>query len=169
MEHGTLQGAYAVVRERGSPLAALLGEHDLTLVEAPDAAQGIGRTLRAGFAALERSVPPGPAAAIVVLADQPDTDPAVIATLVARWRATGAGAVRPRYSEEPHVPGHPVLLDRLAWPLVRQLEGDEGLGALLRGGTVAVELVPVDGRNPDIDTRADLAARDTPEEIPGCD
>jgi molybdenum cofactor cytidylyltransferase len=166
---GTLQGAWAVVRERETPLGALLAGRDLALVEAPDAARGIAHSLRAAFAALEREVPAGPAAALVVLADQPDTDPAVIATLVARWRETGAGAVRPRYSGEPDVPGHPVLLDRSTWPLVHQLEGDEGLGAVLRGGQVAVAVVPVDGRNPDIDTRADLAARDTPQENPGCD
>ena len=164
-----LQGVLAVVRERGAPLGALLEATGLSLVEAPDAERGIAHSLRAGFAALERSVPPGRAAAVVVLADQPDTDPVVIDGLVARWRATGAGAVRPRYSGEPDVPGHPVLIDRSMWPLVQQLEGDEGLGAVLRSGQVAVELVPVDGRNPDIDTRADLAARDTPEEEQGCD
>jgi molybdenum cofactor cytidylyltransferase len=169
VEHGTLQGTRAVVRARDTPLGALLEARGLVLVEAPDAAQGIAHSLRAGFAALEREVPAGPAAALVVLADQPYTDPAVIAALVARWRDTGAGAVRPRYSGEPDVPGHPVLLDRSVWPLVTRLEGDEGLGAVLRGGQVAVAVVPVDGRNPDIDTRADLAARDTPQEKQGCD
>jgi CTP:molybdopterin cytidylyltransferase MocA len=169
VEHGTLQGAYAVVSERHTPLGALLQERGLALIEAPDSARGIAHSLRAGFAALEGEVPAGPAAALVVLADQPDTDPAVIAALVARWRETGASAVRPRYSGEPDTPGHPVLLDRSAWPLVHRLAGDEGLGAVLRGGQVAVTLVPVDGRNPDIDTRADLAARDTPQETPGCD
>jgi len=166
---GMLQGVLAVMRERGTPLGALLQATGLTLVEAPDAEKGLAHSLRAVFAALEQSVPPGPAAALVVLADQPDTELSVIASLVARWRVTGAGAVRPRYSGEPDVPGHPVLIDRSMWPLVQQLEGDEGLGAVLRSGQVAVELVPVDGRNPDIDTRADLAARDTPEEKQACD
>lgn len=169
VEHGTLQGARAVVRERDTPLAKLLEARGLVLVEAPDATEGVAHSLRAAFAALEREVPAGPAAALVVLADQPDTDPAVVAALVARWRDTGASAVRPRYSGEPDTPGHPVLLDRSVWPLVHRLQGDEGLGAVLRGGQVAVTLVPVDGRNPDIDTRADLAARDTPQETPGCD
>ena len=164
-----LQGVLAVIRERGTPLGALLESSGLALVEAPEAERGIAHSLRAGFLALERTVPPGRAAALVVLADQPDIDPMVIAGLVTRWRATGAGALRPRYSGEPDVPGHPVLIDRSVWPLVQRLEGDEGLGAVLRSGQVAVELVPVDGRNPDIDTRADLAARDTPEESQGCD
>jgi CTP:molybdopterin cytidylyltransferase MocA len=89
--------------------------------------------------------------------------------LVARWRETGARAVRPRYSAEPDVPGHPVLVERSLWPLVHRLEGDEGLGAVLQGGRVAVDVLPVEGRNPDIDTRADLAARDTPQETHRCD
>jgi molybdenum cofactor cytidylyltransferase len=169
MEHGVLRGAFAVVRDRDTPLGTLLQERGLELVEAPDAAQGLAHSLRAGFVALERATLPGPAAAIVALADQPDTTDTVIAALVARWRATGAGAVRPRYSGEPDVPGHPVLLDRSLWPLVYQLEGDEGLGAVLRDDPSIVELVQVDGRNPDIDTRADLAARDITQETHGCD
>jgi CTP:molybdopterin cytidylyltransferase MocA len=168
-ELGTLQGCHAVVRERGTPLAALLEAEGLALVEAPDAERGIAHSLRAGFAALERAAPAGPAAALVVLADQPDIAPDTIAALVARWRATGAKAVRPRYSAEPDVPGHPVLVDRALWSLVPQLEGDEGLGAMLRSGQVAVDIVPVEGRNPDIDTRAELAARDTPQETHRCD
>lgn len=168
-ELGLLQGCHAVVRERGTPLAALLESEGLVLVESPDADRGIAHSLRAGFAALERATPAGPAAALVVLADQPGTAPDTIAALVATWRTTGAQAVRPRYSAEPDVPGHPVLVDRTLWPLVPQLEGDEGLGALLQGGHVAVTVVPVEGRNPDIDTRADLAARDTHQEIHRCD
>jgi CTP:molybdopterin cytidylyltransferase MocA len=62
------------------------------------------------------------------------------------------------------VPGHPVLLDRRTWRLARQLVGDQGLGAVLQGSRVKVLYVDVPGRNPDIDTRADLAARDNPQE-----
>lgn len=64
--------------------------------------------------------------------------------------------MRPRYADRPGEPGHPVLLHRQLWPEVATLEGDEGAGALLRGR--AVTLVDVPGRNPDIDTPADLAA-----------
>jgi molybdenum cofactor cytidylyltransferase len=169
VELGTLQGCFTVIREPETPLAALLEAEGLATVLAPDADRGLAHSLRAGFAALERAAPPGPAAALVVLADQPHLSPATIVALVARWRETGAGTVRPRYSAEPDVPGHPVLVDRSLWPLVHRLEGDEGLGAVLQGGRVAVDVLPVEGRNPDIDTRADLAARDTPQETHRCD
>jgi CTP:molybdopterin cytidylyltransferase MocA len=164
-----LQGRLAVVRDRAGPLAALLEADGCTLVEAPDADRGLAYSLRAGVEAAAAAVPPGPAALVIALADQPDLDPAVVEALVARWRATGADAVRPRYSGEPDVPGHPVLLDRRVWPMARTLEGDAGLAPLLRGGRVKLQLVDVPGRNPDIDTRAELAARDTSQETPRCD
>ena len=95
------------------------------------------------------------AAALVVLGDQPAIRRDVIDEVVRRWRITGAEAVRPRYAEAPDEPGHPVLLDRSLWQAVSLLEGDTGPGRLLPGRSV--ELVDVPGRNPDIDTPADLA------------
>lgn len=169
VERGALQGRLAVVEQRDTSLAALLEAAGLTLVEAPDAKSGFAHSLRAGIAAADQAVPPGPAALVVALGDQPDIDPAVIEALVARWRATGADAVRPRYSGEPDVPGHPVLLDRRLWPQAWQLAGDSGLGPLLHGGKVRLVLVDTAGRNPDIDTRADLAARDDLQESDRCD
>ena len=49
-------------------------------------------------------------------------------------------------------PGHPVLLDRMVWPLCRQVSGDRGLAGILPRAT----LIDVAGANPDIDTPADL-------------
>ena len=161
---GVLQTTVAVVPASRGALARELKAEGCALEEAPDADRGLAHSLRAGVAAAERLVPDGPAAILVALGDQPDVDPAVIAELVRRWRATRADAVRPRYSGEPRVPGHPVLVDRRLWPAVSALRGDSGLNAVLREGAVRVEFVDVAGRNPDIDTRADLAARDQPEE-----
>jgi CTP:molybdopterin cytidylyltransferase MocA len=164
VERGVLQGRLAVVRDLTSPLAALLEADGLMLVEAPDSDQGLGHSLRAGLEAAERSIPRGPAAVVIALGDQPDIDPDVVEHLVLRWRTSGADAVRPRYSGEPDVPGHPVLLDRRLWTQAERLSGDAGLGKLLRGGGLRLELVDVSGHNPDIDTRADLLARDHPME-----
>ena len=168
-EAGDLASRYAVVRERASPLGRLLSASGLVIVEATDAERGLAFSLRAGLAQVRTGGAAGPAALLVALADQPDTDAATIAALVERWRATGADAVRPRYSGEPEVPGPPVLVDRRLWPEIERLEGDAGLGAWLRAGGVTVASVTVPGRNPDIDTRADLAARDRSQETPQCD
>ena len=45
-----------------------------------------------------------------------------------------------------------------AWPLAASLDGDRGLGPLLAAHPERVLRVPVPGDNPDVDTRADLAA-----------
>jgi molybdenum cofactor cytidylyltransferase len=112
-------------------------------------------SLRAGLDRVAASAPASGAAALIVLGDQPALRRDVIAEVVRRWRATGAVVVRPDYAGSPGEPGHPVLLDRRIWPEVARLEGDTGLGGFL--GRSVVELVQVAGRNPDIDTPADLA------------
>jgi acetylornithine deacetylase/succinyl-diaminopimelate desuccinylase-like protein len=53
--------------------------------------------------------------------------------------------------------GHPVVLDRSVWPQVERIAGDQGYG----GGGVTI---PVDGRNPDVNTLRDLRAlEDSPD------
>ena len=55
-------------------------------------------------------------------------------------------------------PGHPVLLSRRAFALVDGLEGDEGLGRVLRGRSDVVRLpVAEEGVVLDVDSVADLA------------
>jgi molybdenum cofactor cytidylyltransferase len=102
---------------------------------------------------------PAAAAAVILLGDQPLVQCDVIRTLVAHWRRTGL-TVRPRYGEHPLQPGHPVVLDRGFWPLVRELEGDTGLGAMLRSRPEAVTMVDVPGSNPDVDRLDDLSMLD---------
>jgi CTP:molybdopterin cytidylyltransferase MocA len=163
-EAGILAEAFAVVRERGE-LATRLEREGLVIVEAPDADRGMSRSLAAGLAAVEAHFPAGPAAAIVALADQPDTPIEVLARLAAIWQTHGDAVVRPRYRATPDEPGHPVLLDRATWGLARGLEGDTGLAPALRDAQVPVTFIDVPGRNADIDTPADLAARLTTQEI----
>ena len=75
------------------------------LVINPDYDQGITSSLKAGVAAL----PPGTAAAAVMLADMPLVSAEMIAGLVARYRATKAPLVVSDY-EGVHAP--PMLYDR---------------------------------------------------------
>jgi len=117
---------------------------------APD--RGLSSSLRCGLAALGSDA----GAAVILLGDQPLVRPDVIAALVAAWRDGRGTAIRPRYAEAPGEPGHHVLLDRSVWPRVLRLEGDVGLGALLTPGSAGVAFIEVAGRNPDVDTVADL-------------
>ena len=151
---GTIRASYVVVSARDTAAARLVQRLDARVVAATRAGDGMAWSLRAGFEAVIAAAPTGPAAALVVLGDQPTLQPGVVAALVRRWRASGAGVVRPRYDDEPEVPGHPVLLDRSRWAGIAALEGDHGLGS----ATHDAVLVEAGGRNPDIDTSADLRA-----------
>jgi molybdenum cofactor cytidylyltransferase len=153
---GLLRAVFLVVREPHGPEARLGEEAGAIPVEATRAGEGLALSLRAGLERVGSTAPAIGAAALVFLGDQPAIRGEVIEEVVRRWRATGADAVRPRYAGSPDEPGHPVLLDRRLWEEVSRLDGDNGPGKLL--GARPVELVDVGGRNPDIDTPADLAA-----------
>ena len=152
---GLLRALFLVVRDPDGAEAQLGREAGAVIVRSPRAGEGLAMSLRAGLERVASTAPATGAAALVVLGDQPAIRRDVIDEVVRRWRITGAEAVRPRYAEQPEEPGHPVLLDQRLWPQVALLEGDAGPGRFLLGR--AVELVDVPGRNPDIDTPADLA------------
>ncbi|MFH0751695.1 MAG: nucleotidyltransferase family protein, partial [Chloroflexota bacterium] len=69
---------------------------------------------------------------------------------------SGTLAVVPEYADD-GAP-NPVLLLPAAWPLVADLHGDRGLGALIAARPERVVRVAVAGANPDVDTPADLTA-----------
>jgi molybdenum cofactor cytidylyltransferase len=152
---GILRAVYMVTRNETGPEASLAREAGAIVVVAERAGEGLALRLRAALDRVASSAPSGGASALIVLGDQPGLRRDVIAEVVRRWRATSAVAVRPEYAGSPGEPGHPVLLDRRIWPEAARLEGDAGLGGFLRSR--GVELVQVPGRNPDIDTPADLA------------
>jgi len=89
-----------------------------TLVENPRFAEGMNTSLSTGVAA----VPPEAEAALVLLADMPFVEPAMIRAVVARWRETGAPVVASRYGE---MPAPPTLYARALFP---QLTGGTGEG-----------------------------------------
>jgi CTP:molybdopterin cytidylyltransferase MocA len=152
--NGTLAGGFAVLRPGDTALAWHLDTAGLQLVTNPDAKLGLGSSLRAGLRAAGQADPPA-GAALVVLGDQPLVRPEVITRLVEHWGKTGLSA-RPRYAGRPADPGHPVLLDRSLWPLAEGLEGDAGLGTLLRARPDAVATLDVSGENPSVETIDDL-------------
>jgi CTP:molybdopterin cytidylyltransferase MocA len=163
---GVLAGGVAVVPVGATALADAIDPAGLTLVESPDPAAGMSSSLKLGVTAvfeicrrheaansefLHRPNRPG---ILIVLADQPNLRLDVIKQLIAEWRRTGHTA-RPRYLDSPDVPGHPVLLDRRLWNVALYQEGDAGLRDYLN--TERVQIVDVEGLNPDIDTAQDLA------------
>ncbi len=111
------------------------------IVRCPMWADGPGRSLAAGLAAL----PPDVDAAVVVLADGPRIAPEAVGRVLAAWAERPDEVVAASYDG---VRGHPLVLGRPAFATI-PAEG-------LRG--VAAHLVPCDdlGDPGDVDTPADL-------------
>ncbi|MFO7547717.1 MAG: nucleotidyltransferase family protein [Acidimicrobiia bacterium] len=126
---------------------------DCGLIENPEWQDGLASSIRVGLDALTRLSRAD--AALIVLGDQPDVDPGVVAALVAAHARSHARAVVPKYR---YSWGNPVLLDRRLWPRLMSLEGDEGAGRLLQAHPEWVEEVWVERLAPrDVDTQADVA------------
>jgi molybdenum cofactor cytidylyltransferase len=115
--------------------------------------RGLSYSLQLGFTVLEET---DAAAALILLGDQPLVRLGVVKALISAWYSGAEPIIRPRYQTSSNVPGHPVLVARRIWPLIRGMKGDAGFASL--GFRVRETLVDVPGHNPDIDTLSDLQA-----------
>ena len=127
----------------------------LSTVKNPDWASGMASSLRTGLAACADAE-----AVIVALGDQPGIDPAVVARLVAAFRA-GAPLAVPVHPDPAAPDGerasHPVLFGRALFSELIALQGDTGAREIVKGRWAAAARVlgaPVR----DVDTEADYAA-----------
>ena len=149
VEHDRRAGA---VPGLGGSAGAVHVAPPVRVVRNPDAARGIGTSLRAGLAAF----PPGIEGALVVLGDQPRITPATIEAVVDAWAAGRTEIIVPRYAAGGG--SNPALLDRRVWPLAAGLAGDQGMVGVIAAHPELVARVDVPGSNPDVDTPEDLAA-----------
>ncbi len=141
--------------EAGAARAALADIADaanLHVVENPDYAAGQATSLRAGLAAL----PAATQVAMILLVDMPLVGPALINRLIAAFPtgdSTRPFALIPRYHGQR---GNPVLLNRAFFPLLQQLEGDQGARLVLRQYPEHIHWLEVDDPAvvSDIDTPA---------------
>jgi molybdenum cofactor cytidylyltransferase len=121
------------------------------LIENPDPASGQASSLVRGLNAIDR---PGVAAALVTLVDVPLVSVETVRAVVDRYRQTRAPVVRPVRGDE-H--GHPVIIDRTLFDLIRQADPKAGAKPVLRAHASAEGDVEVadDGAFLDIDTNED--------------
>jgi CTP:molybdopterin cytidylyltransferase MocA len=116
-----------VRRSAVDDVLVVLGAHGIGVeartVRCPDWERGPGVSLRCGLAAL----PAEAEAAVVVLGDGPELDPASIDRVIAAWRAEQAPVVAATYGGTRL---HPVLLAREAWAGIPD-EGAKKLDAVL--------------------------------------
>lgn len=133
------------------------------MVNNPAFAEGLSTSLKAGLAALPDDVD----GAIVILADMPQVDAALIDKLLAAFDPErGSLAVVPTIEGKR---GNPVVWSRRFFPALMALEGDVGARHLIGENVDAVTEVPVEGQAAlvDVDTpdaliavKAELEARE---------
>ncbi len=136
----------------------------IRVVTNPAWAEGQSTSVHAAIHALGTHEAPV-AAAVFLLADQPDVTPALVDALVARHRTTLAPLVVPYYQGQR---GNPVLFDRRTFGDLLAVTGDVGGRPLLH--TYANELSIVAYEQPaprDIDTAADLEMPPSPTPLAG--
>jgi CTP:molybdopterin cytidylyltransferase MocA len=127
-QHVLLEPTLERVRQSSvDGIVVVLGAHELGVsaqtVHCPDWERGPGASLRCGLQAL----PAEAEAAVVVLGDGPNLNPAAIDRVIAAWRTDQAAIVAATYGG---VRLHPVLLARSAWNGIPD-EGARTLDAVL--------------------------------------
>ncbi|MFG6500346.1 NTP transferase domain-containing protein [Sulfitobacter sp. 1A13191] len=133
------------------PRYTALSGLDITPLPVPEAAEGMGASLRRAFAALPLDTP----AAMVLLADMPALEASDLARLAAAVDLTGETLIW-RATTEGGKPGHPVVFAAALFDQLKQLRGDDGGRAVVRAAADRMQLVPLPGQR----ARRDL---DTPE------
>jgi len=133
-------------------ISAALEGLSCRMLTAPDWAEGMAASLRAGLAALA----PGTPGAFVFLGDMPLVPASLCPQLAALAQKAGYAA-RPIVGGKP---GHPAAFMRAAFADLADLRGDTGANRLLAARTSGVAYLETDeaGALMDIDAPADLAA-----------
>lgn len=138
--------AQAILKSAVRPLLVVTG-HEAGLIEAaleglpvffhhaPDFADGMSTSLKAGIAA----VPAGCDAALICLGDMPFVSAATFDRLTQAY--AGQAALFPTYQQQR---GNPVLLSRALFAEIRTLSGDKGAREILRAIPDRVAEVAVD-------------------------
>lgn len=103
--------------------------------------------------ALER-IPAGGEAALVALVDQPGVKTGTCRALMASWKANRGKIVIPVYKGKR---GHPIVLDKKAWPLCFRAPLDKGLHWVIHHESMEILNLTVDDPNvlKDVDTPED--------------
>lgn len=127
----------------------------LRIVENPQAAEGMGASIRAGMAAIA----PEADAALIALADMPEIGAREVDAVIAAFDPEEGREIARAVTAEGEG-GSPVLFGRRFFESLRALEGDEGGRAILAAHADLVRAVALPGRaaRTDLDTPEDWAA-----------
>ncbi|HET9852669.1 MAG TPA: NTP transferase domain-containing protein [Candidatus Limnocylindrales bacterium] len=117
--------------------------------------RGLSSSLQLGWSWAMARVPPADAV-LLALGDQPMLRADVVRALVAEPLDPSRPLIATRYSD--HDARNPVRMEAAAEELVADGDGDSGLGPQLSDHPELVRFLAIDGTNPDVDRRADLAS-----------
>jgi molybdenum cofactor cytidylyltransferase len=134
-----------VLGARAGELGAELDGTPARTVTNEDWREGIGSSVRAGVAAVERERPDA-RAVLLLVCDQPRLTPQVLRRLLERFRAAGPRIVACEYAG---TVGVPALFERALFPELLELSGPTGAKPLLR--THAEEVVRLAWPDGDVD------------------
>lgn len=135
---------------------ASVADLPVRVVDIPDAAQGMSRSIVRGLAAV---VEPGPEDGLMILpADMPGFSAKALADLISRFRAEPELIWRGGTTDG--TPGHPAIIPRDLWPELAVINGDEGGRSVLKRHADRVRQVPLPGSMStlDLDTPEDWTA-----------
>ena len=146
-----VEAVIVVLRPDDAARRAALEGLEVTVVENPEAAEGMAASIRRGLSATAPQID----AVLLALADMPEVTSAHADALIAAFDPARGAAIC-RAADAQGRPGHPVLFGRRFFESLARLAGDEGARDILRANADFVRLVKTQGRG----ARLDL---DTPE------
>ena len=135
---------------------AAVADLAVRVVDIPDSAKGMSRSIVRGLAAV---IDPGPEDGLMILpADMPGFSAKALADLISRFRAEPELIWRGGTTDG--TPGHPAIIPRDLWPELTAITGDEGGRSVLKRHADRVRQVPLPGRMAtlDLDTPEDWTA-----------
>lgn len=138
----------------GAARRKVLDGLDITLLDAAEAATGMGGSIRAGI----RAVAPETDAVILALADMPQVTSKHFDHLIAAFDPAERRSIA-RAQAQDGTPGHPVLFGRRFFESLSHLDGDEGARSVVAEAGDYVVDVPTPGQGAviDLDTPSDWA------------
>jgi molybdenum cofactor cytidylyltransferase len=126
---------------------------DAGVIENPEWAEGIASSIRVALDALTRLSRADKA--LIVMGDQPSVPVDVVEELISSHARSDHPVSVPKYR---YNWGNPVLVDRVLWPRLMSLEGDEGAQRLWRAHPEWINEVWFSDLAPrDVDTETDVA------------
>jgi molybdenum cofactor cytidylyltransferase len=131
-----LDDLLVVTGHRAEHVQAALAGLPVTLVHNEAFLDGQSTSVRAGIAALSDDAE----AAVILLADQPLLRSATIDALIKAYRAHHPPIVAPQYQGQR---GNPVLFDRMLFPALLAIQGDQGARPVLQTHRQQIHLVDV--------------------------